>query len=217
MTWPTHNRFVVRGQFGTTKEIWSNTLHFPSDITAGPDVHPQDWDESAITSAVNAFYGANIFGDGTKVTGWRGYTIGSDGRYTGDNIKVVEYDTPVAGSGTTRFPPQVAIVLSLWADNRGPAQHGRIYLPGPNTSISATLQETSAVEAGAYLTAFKTYVEALLDAMYPSLDVGEGLANVSKVGTGTIQHVTQYRCGLVLDTIRDRRNKLVENYQVLDA
>jgi hypothetical protein len=219
MTFPEHNRFVVRGQFGTTKEIWSNVLHFTSSQTfPTQDVHPQsDWDGSAITSAVNAFYGSSLFSANVRTTGWRGYTIGANGRFTDQNILVNDYDTPNSAGGTNRYPPQVALALTLTADNRGPARLGRVFLPSVSTGFDGPTCEISSGGADDLLAAFKTYVEALKDAMYPLAASGESLLNVSKIGTGTLQKVTSYRCGLVLDTIRTRRNKLVENYRELGA
>lgn len=217
MTFLKHNRFVVRGEFGNEVEIWSNSLHFKTEFPAQSDVLPQDWDEGDVTAAVDAFYGSALFGDSCKVTGWRGYQIGADGRLIGNNIKIVEYATPVPGSGTTRYPPQVALCISLWAANRGPAQHGRVFLPSPARQLVGSTQTVTSGDTTEYLAAFKTYIEALKDAMYPITAEGECLENVSKVGAGTNQEVVEYRAGQALDTIRTRRNKLLENYTILSA
>lgn len=217
MPFPKHNRFVVRGEFGSSVEIWSNSLHFTSEFEGAPDNQPQDWDEGDVTDAVNAFYSSALFADSCYVTGWRGYQIGADGRLIGDNIKIVEYDTRVPGSGTTRYPPQVALVMSLWASSRGPAQHGRLFLPGPARQVRGATCDLSSGDTTEYLAAFKTYVEALKDAMFGLVDTGEALLNVSKVGTGHKQEVSEYRCGQALDTVRTRRNKVPEAYTVLAA
>jgi len=219
MPYPKHNRFVVRGNFGTSGEEWSYGLKFTSDVTAGADVLPQDWDVSAITGAVNNFHDNSYFATSTLVTGWRGYQIGADGRLIGDNMHREDYTTFVGGGGTTKYPPQVALVMTLAAPSRGPAHLGRCYLPGVTLAVDAStflLSNTSGVNV--VLADFKTYVEALLDAMYDSFTVGEGLVNVSPSGaSGTIQEVSEYRCGRVLDTMRSRRRSLPESYEVLAA
>lgn len=217
MPWPKHNRLVVRGTIGTTKEEWSYSLKFNSEIPTASDVLPQDWDQSAVTAALVAFHHTANFQAGFAVTGWRGYQIGSDGNLIGDNMVRVDDITGGGGTGSRLYPPQVCLVLSLWADNRGPAQHGRIYLPGPNAAIDQNTATATTTAVQLVLADFKTMVEALKDAMYDPLIVGESLVNVSPAGTGVLQKVTEYRCGVVLDTMRSRRNKLVENYQLLSA
>lgn len=215
--WPRHNRFVVRGSLGTGKEIWSNTLHFPSVITAGPDNNPPDWDEADVSTAVAAFYGSLNFCDSMKVTDWRGYSIQTTGKLSPtDTPTRHDYTTPIpGGAGLVKYPPQIAQVLSLHANARGPAQRGRIYLPMPTVSIDGGTFEMATVDAQGMLTAFKTYVNALLNAMYGSTTIGEGLINVSGgPAVGTLQKVTEIRMGRVLDTVRTRRNKLLEEYQV---
>lgn len=215
MTTPKHNRFVVRGIFGTTDEIWSYSLKFTSVVTAGSDVLPQDWNASAVTAAVNAFHSSSMFHTGCKVVGWRGYQIGADGNTTddGNNLKRNDYATPVAGTGSNIHPPQIALVVSTIGASRGPAQFGRAYMPGISQSVDANTQTISPGAALSLGGQFKTLVEALKNAMYPVTVVGESLINVSSIGTGHTQDVKTYRVGRVFDTMRSRRNKLLEDYQ----
>jgi hypothetical protein len=218
MVWPIHNRLVVRGTLGTGKEIFSNSLHFTSVASLGTDTHPGDWDEGDVSDAVAAFYGSLNFGSSAKVTDWRGYTIGTNGRLQGNQMVRHDYATPVPGAGGFKYPPQIAQVLSLHAADRGPAQRGRIYLPMPTVTVTGTTFEMASVDAQALLADFKTYIEALKNAMYPTLTINENLVNVSQGGSGgTMQVVSEYRMGRVLDTVRSRRNKLLEEYEVLSA
>lgn len=218
MVWPVHNRFVVRGGMGTTKEIWSNTLHFRSDTIAQPDINPADWNTAAVTSAVNNFYASSYFHSNVKVLGWRGYNIGTNGRLVGNKMQRVDYDTAASGTSTSSpYPFQIACVISLHAPNRGPAPRGRVYLPTPTLSLTQATGQWASGDCDALLAAFKTYIEALLNATTPSFTTGEGLCNVSPMDTGHRQEVTEYRCGLVPDTMRSRRNKLTEDYEVLSA
>lgn len=217
MVYPKHNRFVVRGSFGSTKEIWSNTLHFNSVVAGGPDNVPSEWDEGDIETALRSFYSSSFISQSAKVTGWRGYQIGADGRVIGNELRAVDYDTPFGGGGAVKYPPQVALVLTLVGADRGPGKFGRIFIPSPTHSIVEATQEIASGGVDDTLNTFKSYVEALLNAMYDPSDIGENLVNVSKVGLGTGQPVVEYRCGLALDTLRTRRNKLLENYAVLSA
>lgn len=217
MVYPLHNRFVVRGSFGNSPETWTYGLHFPSAFSGIDDVVPEDWDQAAITNAVNVFHGGSSFATSTKVTGWRGYHIGPDGRTVGNNLRVVEYDVPVGGAGTTKYPPQVTLVMSLRADNRGPARNGRCYLPGLVLAVDADTFQIASALCGLMATNFKTFIDSLKAAMYPIGAIGEELVNVSKAGSGVMQNVTTYRCGRVYDTMRSRRRALEEDYVELSA
>lgn len=217
MPYPKHNRFVVRGVFGDSPETWTYGLHFPSAFPTVLDILPGDWNQSAVTNAVNTFHGQAYFATSTKVTGWRGYQIGGDGRTIGNNLKVVEYDTPVGGAGTTKYPPQVALALSLRADNRGPARNGRCYLPGLVIAVDAGTFQIASAQCDNVLSGFKTFIESLMDAMYPIGITGESLVNVSKAGEGVMQDVSLYRCGRIYDTMRSRRRSLSEDYVELSA
>lgn len=217
MPYPVHNKFVVRGVFASTKEIWSNSLHFESTFGGGSDNTPSDWDGSAVTAAVNAFYGGTACSGSAKVTGWRGYQIGADGKTVSGSKRIEEYASPVPGASSTRYPPQVSLVVTLVGADDGPGHFGRIFLPSPGKALVDSTQEIASGSADEVLADFKTYVEALKDAMYDASFVGESLLNVSKVGSGAKQDVVSYKCGLALDTIRTRRNKLLENYQTLAA
>ena len=212
------NKFVVRGSFGSSPEIWSNTLHFMTEFTAHPDVLPGDWDEGAVTSAVTAFYGSSHFSTTCKVDGWRGYQCDDMGRLIGNNMKRVDYTASTQGAGTNRYPPQVALVMSLHANDRGLGQRGRVYLPGIVTTIDDNTYLVSVANCTTFLGDFRTYIEALKDAMFPSTVSGEALLNVGGKGSAQVgQAVTEYRMGRALDTLRTRRNKLLEEYEVLSA
>lgn len=217
MPYVVHNKFVVRGTLGTTDEIFSNTLHFTSDVSGDFDRVPDEWDAGDIEAALFAFYGSGHFSSAVHVTGWRGYQIGPNGRTVAGTKRVVDLASPTSGGGTHRYPPQVACVISLISDAEGPAQRGRIYLPIPNLATLGTTLEMVSGDADALLATFKTYIEALLDAMYTVSVAGEGLINASPSGDGVNAEVTLYKCGLALDTMRSRRNKLLENYQELPA
>jgi hypothetical protein len=217
MVYPTHNRLVVRGKFSGSPEIWSYGLHFNSVIPAAADVLPGDWNATNVTNALNAFHSTSSFATTTQLWGWRGYQIGPDGRTIGNNLKVVEYASAIAGTGSLKYPPQVALAMTLQASARGPARLGRCFLPGPSLSIQTVDMKVLASDTTTLLNNFKTMIEALKNAMYPVTVVGESLVNVSRSGSGVMQDVTKYRCGRALDTIRTRRNKLVEDYQELSA
>lgn len=217
MPYPKHNRLVIRGKFNSTPEIWTYSLKFKSVVTGGIDVLPQAWNATAVTAAINAFHNTAQFGSATEVWGWRGYQIGSDGLLVGDNLKIVEYSSAIAGTSANILPTQVAAVLSLQGANRGPARNGRCYLPGPASNLSTTDRRMSVAYTTSLLSTFKTMIEALKNAMYDVTVLNESLVNVSPSGTGVMQDVVKYRCGRVYDTVRTRRNKMLEDYQELSA
>jgi hypothetical protein len=214
----TSQKFVVRGTLGTTPEIWSNSLHFKADSALPGDRTPADWDQSAVTNAVNAFYTSSLFSHAVKTVGWRGYHLNDQQHLIGNEMVRVDYGAPVASSAGAAIPPQVSLVLTLLADNRGLAKRGRIFLPMPTAQPDPDTFLITVGKAHEYLDAFKTYVEALKNAMFPALTINESMVNVGGKGSAmVIQDVTEYRCGRVLDTMRTRRNKLLEAYEVQAA
>lgn len=217
MPFPKHNRLVVRGTFAGTPEIWSYSMHFTTEVTAGADVLPQDWNVANVTAALTTLHTSSKFASSTRLTGWRGYQIGPDGRTIGDNLRVVELGTPVVGVGTPRYPSHVSLVVTTEGASRGPARLGRFFLPSPAISIDTTDLRLAASDLTTLLASLKTCVESLKNAMYPVEVIGESMVNVSQLDGGVMQNVVKYKCGRVLDTMRSRRNKLVEDYQELAA
>lgn len=143
-------------------------------------------------------------------TNWaKAARIGANGLYPAGVAPVItSVAQGPAGTGTSPFPPQVALAVTLLgSDPRGPAGMGRFYLPAPATTIDGSGRATAA-----YALAVANGAAAWINDINTAL-VGE----VGIVGPETAKGrpparsvVTAVRVGRVFDTIRSRRGKFME-------
>lgn len=218
MTVPTHFKFTFRGHFEGSPEFWSFGCHFERAATGNPDAELSDINESTVTTAIATFMGSVSMGTVTRLDDWRAYVIGTNGRMEGNAplLHLVDPGSPISGTGGQNFPTQVALVASKVAEDRGPAQFGRMYLPclGLNMSTGGVLSEATALTVAQATSAFLKGISDAID-MPGALD-SSACVNVSDrpVGTGTLQTVKRIRVGRALDTMKSRRTNLDEDYQV---
>lgn len=105
--------------------------------------------------------------------------------------------------------PQAALAVSLVTARRGPTGKGRFYLPCPVVLIETSDLRLTAGQATAFATAAAGLITNLNNA--PGIDVTEMAVCVAST-KGYNTPVTGVRVGRVVDTIRSRRNRLVENH-----
>jgi len=141
--------------------------------------------------------------------------IGTTGLYLegADPREVMPTLGPLGGAdAAVRYPNQVAFCVSTRsATSIGRATKGRFYLPLPADGINMNGKVDAARASGrASLTA------AMFTSLNTLLESGSGddsnLVIMSAVGTGRTLGITKVRCGVVLDTMRSRRNALTEDY-----
>jgi hypothetical protein len=212
---PVHFKLVVRGVFLTTPETWSFSTKYSRDKAGLPDLGSDDVDGPQITTAVTTLLANSHFSSAVGVSDWRMYAIGPDGLMSNpEGPKMVTFAPgAIKGTGTVRFPPQIALCCTTVASNRGPARFGRFYLPGPADAIDTDLRYTDAQAA-----VYRTLATQFMKDVSNSIDMGlgsssEGL-NISDgpagSSTGTRQSIDHMEVGRVLDTLRNRRKGLVE-------
>ena len=129
---------------------------------------------------------------------------------------IYDFVTPPVGAYTLPVAPQLSVVQSMSTNvKRGPARFGRIYPPLTGVPNSAGVDN-----AGMYrVETFRDLVEGMngsVDEAFPGITGKPTIIIASKVGTGRNATVTEVRVGQVIDTMRSRRNKFVENYSVLE-
>lgn len=216
MTVPTHFRHVVRGKFLGSSEIWSYGLHFERNVEQGPDAGLDAINTGAVDSALSAFFANMPFSNQVEVTDYRFYTIGADGKMEGNGPLIREYAPgDLKGTGTRVLPPQVALVVSKVADNRGPAQFGRFYLPASGVTVTPADGRISSTQAEAWMNLCVAYLKGISGAIdLPGTLASSDCVNISRkpAPDGTLQSVDHLRIGLALDTLRTRRNALKEDY-----
>lgn len=216
---PTHLRMTVRGIFVGTEETWSNVFHFDRTNTAEPDAGTDDVNSNNISAAVAGMYGAGYISPLVEVSDWRIYVIGTNGKMEGNAPLMKEYAASElrGGGGSTKYPPQIAVACSTLAENRGAAQFGRFYLPGPTAGIGSDFR-LSTGDAIIYQQMAVTFLKAVADSIDLMLTTSATAVHVSKgppgSSVGTIQEVKRVRVGRVLDTLHSRRRSLEEDYQV---
>lgn len=219
MAVPTHFRFTIRGIFKGTEETWSNVFHFSRDNPQGQDANLGDINEESIDTAVAAFYGSGFVNNLVEVADWRMYVIGTDGKMEGNAPLLREYVADeLKGAGTSiYYPPQIALCMSTVALNRGAAQFGRWYVPGPVTALDNTLRITVA-SAQNWVTLATQFLKDLSDSIDLELTQSSEGLHISKgppgSSTGTRQTIDHVRVGRVFDTMQSRRRSLLEDYQL---
>lgn len=214
MAVPRHIKVVWRGVFNQTDEEWSFGLKFLKEFAANPDATIGGFDGPALIAATHALLDTSSFSVGISCTEIRLYDIGVDGRTVGNpRYIVLDPATQPTGTGATRYPPQIALVCTTVAENRGPAKLNRFYLPGPARALGSDFR-ISTSDRTTYVTNVTTFVKAVADAGQPAnwLDQDMAVANISASGGGTLQTAQRVRVGRVYDTMRSRRRSLDEDY-----
>lgn len=218
MAYPVHYLFSFGGTLMGGTEIWTNNIRFVGTGTAD-----EEYDEADLAQGLT-----EVMRDGFALTGaaalgysnlvrleWGKFNqIGTDGKYTSGSTTYV-HDLPSpgvvgpspAGSGA----PQLAMAVS-WgtARARGTASRGRIYIPMP-VPIPTTNGRFPQGNAQAYANAWAAQIDRLNDRVQ-NLGQERPIAAVVSGVDGSWSPIQTVRVGDVLDTIRSRRNALVENY-----
>jgi len=209
----THFRIVFRGVFDGSPEIWSFSTKFGRARPLGTDATLEDLDEGTISAAAAAFIETSDFQSNVKLTEWRAYQIGTDGKMEGDPLLVDLSADPSSGTGTTRaYPTNVALCVTTVAAHRGHARYGRFYLPGPHAQLDSDRHI-----ATSWLDPVVTHTVAFLKGISDGIDLpGEigssEMVNISNDASSTFQVVKSIKVGRVLDNISRRRNALDEDY-----
>lgn len=140
--------------------------------------------------------------------------IGPDGKYMDPETKEHLYPSPVTGVSGATLAPQLSLAVTLRGVNeRARAGRGRMYFP-PSQAFS-TLGADGRVTAANALDHAKAalFLLGALDDVYLSAGVTAVAGIASATGAGAFQSVHHVSVGRVVDTMRSRRNKLVEDPQ----
>lgn len=206
------------GRLGTTEEIFNTSLHAS---TFTDNLAYEDWDKLTPTvlddiyDAFGAFWsngGARIPSqwilESVKVA-W----ININGEYI-TAPKEVQGQTLPGGSTGYGYAPQLALACTLVSNKwKDPGKYNRMYIPTighTNADGRFTTGERDAVQEP-----FTTMIQDMNDALSPiHPDIAVAVVSNNNLGGYTGKAVSTM-VGRVIDTQRRRRNKLVEDYQVL--
>jgi len=209
----THFRIVFRGVFTASPEIWSFSTKWARDVSQGPDTGLDNIDETTVTNAAKAYIGSFQFQNNVKLTEWRAYQIGTNGKMEGDPKLVDLTNNSATGQGTTRsYPTDVSLCVTTVGDHRGHGRFGRFYVPGPHMQLDADRRVNVT-----WLNQFMTDTVAFLKSISDAIDLGgtvqsSAMLNISDDATGTYQDVDHIKVGRRPDRISRRINALQEEY-----
>jgi hypothetical protein len=209
---PTHLRVVFRGEFVGTPETWSFGLKFSRDNPAGDDANLGDIDIAGMATDCGTFMGTSgaRFPGHCKLLDVRGYIIGTDGKMEG-NPEIVDVSSlGLLGASTSTHPPQVCLVMTHVAADRGPARFGRTFLPTAAPLVSTDLRVSTA-NAATIREAYTTFVKACSNRIDLELTQSAVQLNISDRAGGVRQTVDHHEVGRVLDTLRSRRRAMDED------
>lgn len=211
---PIHYRFVFRGRFQDTEEEWSTSCKFARAVAGASDPGVDIIDQEAVTDALLVLFGSARFQGHIAGVDWRAYAIGTDGKMEGNERLLVDLSASgIGGTSGSQLPPQVSLVATLVANDRGPAKYGRMFLPAPATALG-TDYRIPAAAAMAYAEDVSTFLKSVSGAIdVPLSPANKAGVNVSSVGGGHIQDIDHIEVGRVYDTMRSRRTSLVEDRQ----
>lgn len=200
-------RLVLSGSlYGV--EGWSMGFSLMRNFAPGAQA-PTEVPQGVIDAATTFWGSAGLVGDDALLGTIKLNEIGPDGRYVSTDQTVLhDFPTPVAGGGTSVYPPQISLAVTLrTAAARGLAHSGRVYLPNPQPSLGSDgrLGVASVVGIADKVATFINAVNAALPEWVVCV--------ASDVREGEFRKVERVECGRVLDTIRSRRTSMPEERQ----
>lgn len=220
-----HGKIVLNGVFqplsGADQEIWSASMSY--DVV-GPDVGAMPATVPAATLQAVAEAWRLVIEDSTGgneqypnnvvLREVAYYRAEADGRATGGQWQR-HFLTPEArGFTPTGYKPyQIANVITLDAQGPRGGRFGRFYMPAHAAPIQADGRYTGADVASA-LGNIRTALTTVNTTLSAAIEGDVELVVASGRGNGENRPVRQLRIGRVPDTMRSRRNNLVEEYSV---
>jgi hypothetical protein len=219
---PAHIKVTYSGVFGdgnNPAEIWSWSVN----IDGGSDFSPQP-SQAAAARSMYATHLQGLFLPDCTLTRTRVAYLDAGGRVR--RGVQGEYDqeddlTNVSGNanGSLRYPLQTATCVSLDSDRAGATGKGRVFLPYTHFPIQGDWR-LAAADARTIATAFGSFLSEF-DGVGATQPQGPNILGtpvvVSGGGAGGVGHLSpirRVRVGRVLDTMRSRRNAMLEGYEV---
>lgn len=146
------------------------------------------------------------------LTGIKLNRIGIDGKYVDNDTMEKVLAVPVPGGGGSQPAPQLTIASTLRGpDERGAAGKGRMFWPPSSLVVSGIGADGRLADASAlqYAHGVATFIR-LVNTRYATAGVPAVAVIASRSGVGRFQVVTKVTVGKVVDTMRSRRNKQLE-------
>jgi hypothetical protein len=196
-----------------TGEIMVHTVHMRKDTSAFLPVDLQsvaDKVRDEWTRTINADTGDPV-GIGNKLTtscqylNVTAYLIGPLGKAVAQ--AEAAFAATVKGQGTSHLPPQLALVVTLLTNRSGRSGRGRIYLGGLQAATNGTDGRVSAANRTIFVQALSGFYTRLRDLPFANDQIRPVVVSPTTTSSAKI---TKVSVGDVIDTMRSRRNALVE-------
>ena len=199
---------VTSGTNGQLARTWTARV--------GASGSGENWDDAAQVDAAEDVYTflnaiKAYFYSGFRFTHVKQAAIDPSGNFAG-KASVYSFTTPLAGTGTSVAPPQVACALSFRAPVMGRRGRGRMYLPavtGSQIVSDGTVASTMRTTVIGHLA---TLVNDLQNV--PGLSTYLPILSVLSPGSTTAVRPSELRIGDRWDTQKRRRQQVPEAYTV---
>lgn len=227
-----HMLLQALGTLGTSPINPFEEFSFGIRFTAEPNLglggldalDTQEFGEAMASSLADRWTDQNCgISDMARLRSIKWNRIGIDGRYASDGETrelSIGVGGGVGGGGRPVFynAPQVALAITLRTNaTRGLAKAGRFYLPAPSFQADNNTGTILDGQASAMASFWGGWLDGLNTSVI-GLQIGAQAVVMSKgrnngAGLGVTRAVTAVDCGVVLDTIRSRRNQIDERYR----
>jgi hypothetical protein len=216
MVYAPHYLIAFGGPLYTT-EIWSSSIRMSLSLDSSLVEHPT-WCADHIddvVSDISDYVNSWAFGLQAKLGYVKFNKINADGHYADPTATVERFLTGTLpeGPASTTYPAQVTTCVTHHsARARGVGSRGRMFLPVPTTAISTTTGKMAVGAGTTIATAHAIFINNLNE--WPGAEPHSGAeCSIVSKKDASVNKITSVSCGLVLDTIRTRRNALVEAYE----
>jgi hypothetical protein len=163
------------------------------------------WNAFLLTGQGSATPTAAQFADTTVWTNATAYKVNALGKAT--EQAVANFQTGVKGTNSSRLPGQLAIVGTLLTQQAGRSGRGRIFLGGLGQNLLGQNGRVAPGQRDALAVGLGEFYKALRDSGGQADTIRPVVVSPTLTDSFKITRITM---GDVFDTMRSRRNKLVE-------
>lgn len=194
------------GTHGTLTKTWTARI--------GPLGSTENWDadwQIGVAEDVWTFLDTlkSYFSSSFRWAGVKMGAVAGTGRIV-QNSSVYTFTTPLAGTGSSSLPPQLALAITMRANILGRRGRGRIYLPALTQSTIASDGTVRTDLATNARTAMKALIDGIQDV--PVTNLNMPIVSVMSAGSAHPVRPSEVRTGNRMDTIQSRRRQVAEAY-----
>jgi len=225
--YPPHALFTFGGTLLGGQEIWTNNVRFgtsnvafTNEVGAEPQILTELMARLFPRFSQSVSAGGLGYSSAVRLEWGKFNQIDASGKYNLATTTVrQDLPSPIVGGGSAvgNLPQAALVVTWLTAASRGQASKGRIYVPMPNVQVTTAglvpPGETQSI-ADAWGALLTEWNDLPVEGVTLGADAELFPAVISGVGAGTSRRIERVRVGNRVDTMRSRRESLVEAFSV---